>query len=186
MSLELSDSNRTGISIALAFLAGWTLPKVICYLYGNKTSGEGGRIPQPPGLVKRSDAKVVAKSMADQWSGHRLKMMLCVRTDLKMGKGKMCAQCGHAVAGVMEKLMRKDQKLLQLWTSHAQPKIAVKVKTEDKLLTMKAQADSLNLPNYLVADAGRTQIAAGSLTVLAIGPGPEKLIDTITKKLSLL
>ena len=27
------------------------------------------------------------------------KMVLCVRMDLKMGKGKMCAQCGHAAVG---------------------------------------------------------------------------------------
>ena len=28
------------------------------------------------------------------------KMVLCVRMDLKMGKGKMCAQCGHAAVGL--------------------------------------------------------------------------------------
>ena len=30
------------------------------------------------------------------------KMVLCVRMDLKMGKGKMCAQCGHAAVGFWE------------------------------------------------------------------------------------
>jgi hypothetical protein len=42
------------------------------------------------------------------------------------------------------------------------------------------------LPAYIVQDAGRTQIAAGSQTVLAIGPGPKSVIDTVTGHLSLL
>ena len=42
------------------------------------------------------------------------------------------------------------------------------------------------LPAYIVHDAGRTQIAAGSQTVLAIGPGPKSVVDTVTGHLSLL
>lgn len=42
------------------------------------------------------------------------------------------------------------------------------------------------LPAYIVQDAGRTQIAAGSQTVLAIGPGPKSVVDQITGHLSLL
>jgi PTH2 family peptidyl-tRNA hydrolase len=42
------------------------------------------------------------------------------------------------------------------------------------------------LPAYIVHDAGRTQIAAGSQTVLAIGPGPKSVIDQVTGHLSLL
>lgn len=37
----------------------------------------------------------------------------------------------------------------------------------------------------LIRDAGRTQIAAGSITVLGIGPGPCKEIDRITGGLKL-
>ena len=39
---------------------------------------------------------------------------------------------------------------------------------------------------FTVEDAGRTQIAAGSQTVLAIGPAPVKIIDQITSHLKLL
>jgi peptidyl-tRNA hydrolase len=42
------------------------------------------------------------------------------------------------------------------------------------------------LPCYIVHDAGRTQIAAGSQTVLAIGPGYKSDIDRITGGLPLL
>ena len=47
-------------------------------------------------------------------------------------------------------------------------------------------AEAQRLPCYLVADAGRTQVAAGSHTVLAIGPAPESVIDGITGNLRLL
>ena len=36
-----------------------------------------------------------------------------------------------------------------------------------------------------IFDAGRTQVAAGTRTVCAIGPGPAKLIDTVTGHLKL-
>ena len=48
------------------------------------------------------------------------------------------------------------------------------------------QAKKAGLPAYLVADAGRTQVAPGSKTVLAIGPGPKSALDAITGTLKLL
>lgn len=53
-------------------------------------------------------------------------------------------------------------------------------------MSLESQARSLRLPTYMVADAGRTQIAAGSRTVLAIGPGPKSVIDQVTGHLKLL
>jgi PTH2 family peptidyl-tRNA hydrolase len=47
-------------------------------------------------------------------------------------------------------------------------------------------ARAAKLPYYLVADAGRTQIAAGSITVCAVGPAPISEIDKITKQFKLL
>lgn len=51
---------------------------------------------------------------------------------------------------------------------------------------LASQAIQRGLPAYIVQDAGRTQIAAGSQTVLAIGPGPKSAIDKVTGHLSLL
>ena len=62
----------------------------------------------------------------------------------------------------------------------------IKCKTEEELELVAAQAASKNLPYYLVADAGRTQIAAGSQTVCAIGPARKSEIDAITGHLKLL
>lgn len=47
-------------------------------------------------------------------------------------------------------------------------------------------AQEAELPWFVVADAGRTQIAAGSKTVIAIGPAPKSYIDNITGGLPLL
>ena len=48
------------------------------------------------------------------------------------------------------------------------------------------QAQDAGLFWYLVEDQGRTQIAAGSHTVLAVGPAPRSLIDKLTGHLTLL
>jgi len=48
-----------------------------------------------------------------------------------------------------------------------------------------AAAEEAGVPYYVVVDAGRTQIAAGSRTVLAVGPAPKKLVDQVTGSLKL-
>lgn len=52
-------------------------------------------------------------------------------------------------------------------------------------LMLQAQAMSIGLAAHSIRDAGRTQIAAGSRTVLAIGPGPISVVNSITGKLKL-
>jgi PTH2 family peptidyl-tRNA hydrolase len=51
---------------------------------------------------------------------------------------------------------------------------------------LAAAAAAIDLPTYIVHDAGRTQIPAGSQTVLAIGPGPKSEVDKVTGHLKLL
>ncbi len=53
-------------------------------------------------------------------------------------------------------------------------------------MQLAAAASNSGLMSYLVVDAGRTQIAAGSKTVLAIGPAPKSQLDEITGHLKLL
>ncbi len=64
-------------------------------------------------------------------------------------------------------------------------KVALQAKSEDELLMLQAAAMSLSLTAKLVHDAGRTQIAAGSATVLGIGPGPKSVIGQVTGSLKL-
>ena len=67
-----------------------------------------------------------------------------------------------------------------------QAKIALQAKSEDELETLQATAISLGIVAEVIADAGRTQIASGSHTVLGIGPAPKSVIDTVTGHLKLL
>ena len=48
------------------------------------------------------------------------------------------------------------------------------------------QADAAGLVTYMVMDAGKTQIASGSRTVLGIGPAPETAVLGITDRLKLM
>eukprot|EP01126_Amoeba_proteus_P007465 TRINITY_DN1268_c0_g1_i1.p1 TRINITY_DN1268_c0_g1~~TRINITY_DN1268_c0_g1_i1.p1 ORF type:complete len:117 (+),score=24.11 TRINITY_DN1268_c0_g1_i1:328-678(+) len=109
------------------------------------------------------------------------------RTDLKMQKGKMCAQCGHAALGVYRKAVSEKRNLeLKSWLSGGQAKIALQCKGEAEMLLLKEAADKAGVLNYCVADAGRTQVPGGTRTVLAIGPAPVSVIDPITRSLKLL
>lgn len=67
-----------------------------------------------------------------------------------------------------------------------QAKIALKASSEDELLELEAIAKSLNLCARSIQDAGRTQIAAGSRTVLGIGPGKSSKEDFAVRCLTLL
>ena len=71
-------------------------------------------------------------------------------------------------------------------SASGQTKIALKVPTGEEMERIRRLACQEGLVNYQVVDAGRTQVAPGSKTVLAIGPAPIKTIDEITGHLKLL
>ena len=119
----------------------------------------------------------------EETSSEEHKLVLVVRTDLGMTKGKIAAQCGHATLACYK---RSNPAILSKWESNGQPKIALKCNSEDELLIMQAVAESLNLTAEIIHDAGRTQIKAGSATVLGVGPGPKSQVDRVTGHLSLL
>ena len=125
------------------------------------------------------------KELAD--GGEEVKLMLVVRTDLGMTKGKIAAQCGHATLAVYKSLLASNAAapLLRRWEGHGQPKIAVKCESEEDLLLLQGQAISLGLVARVIRDAGRTQIQAGSATVLGV-LGPKGVVDQVTGGLKLL
>ena len=43
-----------------------------------------------------------------------------------------------------------------------------------------------NIPNFLVTDAGRTQLPTSTTTCLGIGPDEDEIIDKVTQDLKLL
>jgi PTH2 family peptidyl-tRNA hydrolase len=103
------------------------------------------------------------------------KMVLVIRTDLQMGKGKVAAQCSHATLDAYKQALKQSQLTrdwLHHWESEGVAKITLKCQDEDEMLRLQKEARSVGLVAKSIVDAGRTQIAAGSRTVLAIGPGP--------------
>eukprot|EP01041_Mallomonas_annulata_P011568 gene11568-24188_t len=102
------------------------------------------------------------------------KMMLCVNMELKMDKGKIAAQCGHATLGAYKIGKKYCNTATAIWERLGQAKVAVKVDNLDDMIELEEKASAKGLITYIVEDAGRTQIAAGSQTVLAIGPAPIK------------
>ena len=121
-----------------------------------------------------------------------VKMVLVARTDLGMGKGKIAAQCSHATLANYIALQEASSSaatthpIVARWQRHGQPKIVTQVSSLDALEELQARAMSLGLAASVIHDAGRTQIAAGSATVLAVGPGPKSVVDQISGGLKLL
>lgn len=113
------------------------------------------------------------------------KMVLIVRTDLGMQKGKAAAQCAHAALACYKKAMKSCPEALAAWEKTGQAKVCLKTDGEESLLTLAGKAKELGLTWSIVKDAGRTQIEAGSMTVLGIGPASVDLIDKVTGHLKL-
>lgn len=85
-------------------------------------------------------------------------MVLVVRNDLKMGKGKIGAQCGHAAVGAYQKAMDMNTAIVQRWEDSGCAKICLKVETEREMMNIRKGASIRGLNFYLVHDAGRTQV----------------------------
>ncbi|XP_029375397.1 peptidyl-tRNA hydrolase 2, mitochondrial [Echeneis naucrates] len=117
--------------------------------------------------------------------GGEFKMILVVRNDLKMGKGKVAAQCSHAAVAAYKQVQRRNPELLKQWEYCGQPKVVVKAPDESTLIDLLGHAKEIGLPVSLIQDSGRTQIAPGSRTVLGIGPGPADVIDSVSGDLKL-
>ena len=120
-----------------------------------------------------------------------VRMTLVVRQDLKMGKGKAAAQCSHATLALYKKITNPqlesyNPELVNRWElGNGQAKITLQVPNQEEMDLLYAKAISLGINSYIVHDAGRTQIAAGSATVLGLGPAPKRILDEVTGDLKL-
>ena len=112
-----------------------------------------------------------------------MKQVMIVRTDLKMGKGKIAAQCCHASIGAYKKA---DPRKVRKWENEAYAKVVLKVGSLEELMQLKNEAIKHNVNHYLVTDAGRTQIPSSTITVLGLGPDEDEVIDKFTGDLKLL
>lgn len=166
------------------------------------------------GMWRLSALWTVVKHTA---SSEEMKMVLVVRKDLKMGAGKVAAQCAHAAVASVEMVAAlasasdadfspnnrssttpsfsasgsRDPNLLwpqwlSAWRSTGYAKVVLQCQDEAEMMGIAQSAKSAGLPYYVIRDAGRTQIAAGSKTVVSIGPAPKSMVDQVTGHLKLL
>jgi peptidyl-tRNA hydrolase, PTH2 family len=138
------------------------------------------------------------------------KMVICIRKDLNMRKGKIAAQAAHAAGAFMNRQIQeartplqnqnasyqeKDEALYAMrltavqvkWLSGSYAKIVVSVDSEQELLELVQRGKAAGLTVHSVTDAGRTEFhGVPTLTCAAFGPDESEKLDAVTGQLKLL
>lgn len=114
------------------------------------------------------------------------KMVIVTRTDLNLSPGKLAAQVAHAAVACALDTKKTKPKWFKKWMDDGGKKAVVKVESVDDFHPLNRKAKRLDIVSYIVADAGHTEIPAGTETVLGIGPAPSNIIDQVTGDLPLL
>ncbi len=144
--------------------------------------------------IKKSDHKKIKynkqKNKKYDFENSDLKMVFLVRLDLKMGAGKIAAQVAHAAIGLYDDIMNGDDEYhieaLNYWNTFGAKKIVLKCDNYETMKQVAIQAKQSQLPFILISDAGHTQIPAGSVTVLGIGPDSSEKINKLTGNFKLM
>ncbi|MBU3904660.1 MAG: aminoacyl-tRNA hydrolase [Nanoarchaeota archaeon] len=112
-----------------------------------------------------------------------MKQAIIIRTDLKMEKGKIAAQCAHAsIASFLKSTQTKQDE----WLDSGMAKIVLKVQTKEELKEIFRKAKGEGLKCAIITDAAKTQLKEPSQTAVGIGPDTDGKIDKIVGKLKLL
>ena len=119
-------------------------------------------------------------------SAFEYKLVIVMRTDIKMSKGKVAAQAGHAAVSASEYARKNRPEWWNPWIMEGQRKIAVKANSEDEILMLERKARNKGLPVAMIVDRGLTEIPPNTITCLGIGPAPANKVDTVTGNLKLL
>lgn len=161
--------------VALCFGAG------ICLSYGalyflNRKSDQSEDV----------EAEESEEEEAEVADGEENYGVFIVRKDLKMGKGKIAAQCGHASLGVFLKVSDKYPSIAKKWLNEDSgfKKKFYYCKDESEMDQKNKLAKTNGFETVKIHDAGRTQIAPNSATVLAIGPVKESQIEELASGLT--
>lgn len=108
-----------------------------------------------------------------------LVLVIIVNKDLKMSKGKVIAQVGHMVSKVVRKAVNVDE-----WVDNGEAKIVLKAGYEE-MRSIGRDAKNAGVPVSSIYDAGRTQVPAGSNTLIGLGPWSKAEVSVYTKDLKM-
>src|SRR5437867_13246210 len=100
------------------------------------------------------------------------KLVVAVRSDLDLARGKLAVQVAHAAVMAALETKARQRKWFAEWIAEGQKKVVVKGGSLADLRALQAKARSMHLPTALVEDAGLTELPLGSVTCVGIGPGP--------------
>lgn len=138
---------------------------------------------------------------------YKSKMMIVMRRDLKMRKGKIAAQAGHACVETVLLALKKESRLydfeessdgmiikdnqqasspLSEWFQYGCAKVCVCVDSEAELLDIAKIATEKGILCAVITDAGITEFhGIPTKTCLALEPLPCDVADELTGHLNL-
>ena len=138
---------------------------------------------------------------------YKSKQMIVMRRDLKMRKGKIAAQAGHACVEATLMALAREERLDQIratqdwvYVDHAEQdcspltdwfdagvaKVCVYVDSEEALLDLDRRAKEAGILSALICDAGMTEFhGQPTFTCLALEPLPPEQVDPLTGELPL-
>ena len=138
---------------------------------------------------------------------YRSKMMIVMRRDLKMRKGKIAAQAGHACIDAILMALNKEGRMNDLevtseglalkstdkpssplsdWFTCGSAKVCVYVDSEEALLDIAKKAEEREIIASVITDAGMTEFhGVPTKTCLALEPLPADIADELTGTLPL-
>ena len=134
-------------------------------------------------------------------------MIIVMRRDLKMRKGKIAAQAGHACIDAILMALSKEGRLndfettndgialrdtdksttpLSDWFKYGCAKICVYVDSEEELMNIADKAKEKDIIAAVITDAGMTEFhGVPTKTCLALEPLPTDVADELTGNLPL-
>jgi len=113
-------------------------------------------------------------------------MLFVVNGSLRMSSGKMSAQVAHCAIDLYQKLIEKKSKSLDYWHEYGETKIVVRGQSTEELIDIESRAKKTSsIVTSIIEDAGRTEIASGSITCVGLF-GTNEQLNPITGHLKLM
>lgn len=114
------------------------------------------------------------------------KMVIAIRKDLDLGKGKIAVQVAHAAVTLALYSSKNDTKIFKKWTREGQKKVVIRIAGFDELMELKVKLEGLGFYVCQISDAGYTQVPSGTVTCIGVGPVKADDIDPVTSEYPLM
>jgi peptidyl-tRNA hydrolase, PTH2 family len=154
--------------------------------------GEIAVAPHPSRLLRSFSRKSKPTRTHGTWAQRQssdadgVKMVLVVRTDAGMSTGKVASQAAHGALAVYKLACEgRRSSLCREWDVSGAKKIVLRASGGLQIMQLASAAKRAGLPHALVRDAGKTQVAVGTVTAVAIGPARSTDVNRVTGALKL-